>query len=241
MSVETDVNDPAGADGDRRLAREVAQRVFAAEFGPSTLEFKEGGERSPSYVVTPLGARVNRLLVVGVLTSKENVGQGGDMWRAQIHDPTGTFNVYAGQYQPEAAAALAEIKPPAVVAVVGKSRTYSPEGGVVYTSIRPESIRVVDVGERDRWIVETAKHTLHRIGAVREAKRAGGAPSAKTLEDLGYAPDLADGVVRALGHYTEGDEVRRIATAVKDALETVLPGASNAMAAGFAPATSYAP
>ena len=33
MSVETDVNDPAGADGDRRLAREVAQRVFAAEFG----------------------------------------------------------------------------------------------------------------------------------------------------------------------------------------------------------------
>ena len=105
------------------MNREVAWRLFAGEYNDSNLEAGGGGDRAPTYVVTPLGARVNRLFVVGVLTDVENVGTDGQpMWRARITDPTGTFHVYAGQYQPEAAAKLAKIKPPAFAAVAGKSR-----------------------------------------------------------------------------------------------------------------------
>ena len=92
------------------MNRETAWRVFAGEYNDSTLEASDGGERSPTYVVTPLGARINRLFVVGVLTDIENVGtEQGPMWRARITDPTGTFHVYAGQFQPTAAATIAGV------------------------------------------------------------------------------------------------------------------------------------
>src|SRR5256885_6338975 len=101
-----------------------------------------GGERAPSYVVTPLGAKVNRVFVVGVITDVENVGTDiQPMWRARVSDPTGTFRIYAGQYQPEAAATLSKLKPPVFGAIVGKSRVYSPEAGSVFTSIRPQRIK----------------------------------------------------------------------------------------------------
>lgn len=232
---------PGPADGEGRVARETAQRVFAAEYNAANLEYKEAGERSPSYVVTPLGARVNRLFVVGVLTANERIGQAQDMWRAQIMDPTGTFNVYAGQYQPEAASALAEIRPPALVAVVGKSRAYAPESGVVYTSIRPETIKIVNVAERDRWVLETAKHTLARLDAMREAKKLD-KPSVAALEELGYTKEIAEGTLRALEHY-KGAELEKYAQSAKDALAALLgPGAKDVLATpAFATAASKAP
>jgi len=125
--------------------REVAWRLFASEYNDANLEMDGGGDRAPSYIVTPLGAKVNRVFVVGVITDVENVGTDiQPMWRARVSDPTGTFRIYAGQYQPEAAATLSKLKPPVFGAIVGKSRVYSPEAGSVFTSIRPERIKAVD-------------------------------------------------------------------------------------------------
>lgn len=217
--------------GEGRPQRELAHRLFAAEFNRSTHEFKEGGERSPSYLVTPFGARVNRLLVVGVLTHVEQVGSTGDMWKAQIMDPTGVFNVYAGQYQPEAASALSEIKPPAVVAVVGKTRVYSPEEGVTYTSIRPEKITTVDVAERDRWILDAARQSMKRLDAMREAGKLEVA-TVDSVRDLGYPEDVADGVARAIGHYGSPN-LEEFASVIRDALEFVVPGTAPREAPDF--------
>src|SRR2546427_5052475 len=131
--------------------REVAWRLFASEYNDANLEMDGGGDRAPSYIVTPLGAKVNRVFVVGVITDVENVGSDiQPMWRARVSDPTGTFHIYAGQYQPEAAATLSKLKPPVFGAIVGKSRIYSPEAGTVVTSDRPERIKSVDdAGRRD--------------------------------------------------------------------------------------------
>src|SRR5437879_8238384 len=116
--------------GGIRVIREVAWRLFASEYNDANLETEGTGERPPSYIVTPLGAKVNRVFVVGVITDVENVGTDGQpMWRARVSDPTGTFHVYAGQYQPEAAATLSKLKPPVFGAIVGKSRIYSPQPG----------------------------------------------------------------------------------------------------------------
>ena len=54
--------------------REVAWRVFAGELNNSSLPEKDDGEFSPSYLITPLGARINRVYIVGVITDLENVG-----------------------------------------------------------------------------------------------------------------------------------------------------------------------
>ncbi|AXR76489.1 RPA family protein [Natrarchaeobaculum sulfurireducens] len=148
------------------LTREVARRVFASEFNDSTYTFKESDdERAPNYALLPTGDRANRVFFVGTLTETEDVGEDSEYWRGRVVDPTGTFFVYAGQYQPEAASILRDTEPPAYVAVVGKPRTYETEDGTVNVSVRPESIAVVDAATRDRWVVETAERTLDRIEA----------------------------------------------------------------------------
>ena len=151
-------------------SREVARRAFAAEFNDASYTFRESDdERAPIYLLLPTGERANRVFVVGTLTEKENIGEESEYWRGRVVGPTGTFFAYAGQYQPEAAATLREIEPPAYVAIVGKPRTYEPEDGDgVLVSIQPESVSVVDANTRDRWVVETAERTLDRIEAFDE-------------------------------------------------------------------------
>ncbi|ADJ15267.1 hypothetical protein [Halalkalicoccus jeotgali] len=144
--------------------REIAHRLFACEFDAASLEYADSDEeRAPKYVITPSGARVNRLFVVGVLTEVERVNE--EVVRARVVDPTGAFVVYAGQYQPDALAFLERADPPMFVAVTGKANTFQPEDSDrVYTSVRPESIAEVDAETRDRWTVQAAEHTLGRVG-----------------------------------------------------------------------------
>ncbi|NPE29949.1 RPA family protein [Methanococcoides sp. SA1] len=144
--------------------REVSRRVFAQEFRESNLTFKDGDDQySPQYLLTPTGAKVNRLFIVGTLIEKEDIGTDSEYWRGRVSDPTGSFMIYAGQYQPEAAQALAECETPAFVAIVGKPSTYTTAEGTVLTSVRPESISIVDVTTRDLWVEDTARRTLERV------------------------------------------------------------------------------
>ncbi len=204
------------------MMREVAWRLFAGEYNDATLEVEGTGERAPSYVITPLGAKVNRIFVVGVITDVENVGTDMQpMWRARVSDPTGTFHVYAGQYQPEAAAALSKLKPPVFGAIVGKSRVYSPEPGTVYTSVRPEVIKAVDERVRDFWILEACRSLRKRLDAMSEAQKMD--PLTKeALAQVGVKQALADGIVQATGHYGKAD-LSRYTAMLAEALRYLLP------------------
>ena len=147
-----------------QYSREVAHRVFAQEFRDSDLSFKDSNDQySPQYLLTPTGAKINRMFIVGTLTEKEDIGTDAEYWRARVVDPTGTFLIYAGQYQPEAARAIAEAEAPVYLAIVGKPSTFQTEDGTVLTSVRPESVHVVDEATRERWVAETAQRTIERI------------------------------------------------------------------------------
>ncbi|MWG34576.1 RPA family protein [Halomarina oriensis] len=147
--------------------REVARRVFATEFNDAQYTFKESDEeRAPVYALLPTGERANRVFVVGTLTETEDVGSDSEYWQGRVVDPSGTFFMYAGQYQPEAASFLREAEPPVYVAVAGKPRTFETDDGEINVSLRPESVTAVDADTRDRWVVETATRTLERIQAV---------------------------------------------------------------------------
>jgi RPA family protein len=149
--------------------REVARRLYAKELQESTLFYKEHDDAyAPQYLLTPTGAKCNRVFVVGTLTEKENVGVDADYWRARIADPTGVFPIYAGQYQQQAVTQLSSIEVPSFVAVVGKLNVFQAEEGPVKVSIRPEFINVVDAEIRDRWVLETAKKTLKRIETLKQ-------------------------------------------------------------------------
>jgi len=147
--------------------REAARRIFAQELKDSNLTSRdESDQYAPQYVLTPTGAKVNRIFLVGTLIEKEDIGTDSEYWRGRVSDPTGSFLIYAGQYQPEAAQFLSECELPAFVAVVGKTSTYTTDDGNVLTSIRPESIQQVDELTRNLWVLDTAKQTLERIETV---------------------------------------------------------------------------
>lgn len=203
------------------MRREAAWRVFAGEYNDATFEIKGEGEKTPSYVVTPLGAKINRLFVIGVLTDVENVSEGGEFLRAHISDPTGVFTLYSGQFQQDATDQLLNIEVPAFVAVVGKVRTYEPEDGALYVSIRPEVVREVDAEARDRWIVETCMQTKHRIEAVIETLKMN-QPNVYDLRKVGYSRGLSEGLVASLRHYGSVDVGKYIAI-VRESLQYIMP------------------
>ena len=186
-----------------RPGREVAYRIFAAEFDDASLSHADSDEeRAPNYVISPTGARLNRVFVVGTLTEVTDVNE--EMVRARVVDPTGAVVIYAGQYQPDALAFLEAAEPPAFVAVTGKARTFEPDDGDrVYTSIRPETLSTVDAETSQRWVVEAAERTLERIGTYASAATL--EIDVEELEDVlranGVAPGLAAGIPLAMTHY----------------------------------------
>ncbi len=197
--------------------REVAHRVFASEFDDATHAFTRGDEeRSPKYVVSPTGALMNRVFVVGVLTEVEAVNE--ETVRGRIADPTGVFVVYASQYQPDARATLQELSPPSFVAVTGKANTFVPDGADrTYTSVRPEAVAAVDAATRDHWAVTTAERTIERIGRMARV----------LVEDA----DGDDGIARArreydpspaylAGLYSQCLEILEVVTGERDRVET---------------------
>ncbi|WP_128905355.1 hypothetical protein [Halorubrum amylolyticum] len=219
-------------------AREVAHRVFATEFDDASLSYSESDEeRAPNYVVTPTGARVNRLFVAGVLTEVERVND--ETRRGRVVDPSGAFVTYAGQYQPEAQTFLERAEPPAFVALTGKARTFQPEDSDrVFTSVRPESLNAVDADTRDRWVVSAAEATFDRLAVFATALDSDlrGEELRAALESGGAPASLAAGIPKAIAHYDTStayvEALRRLAV---DALELIAGDRDGVRALDIAP------
>jgi len=205
------------------MKREHAWRVFAMEYNDAMVSMKGEGKMSPSYVITPLGSKVNRLFFVGVLTDIEVMAEDGSFVRAHVSDPTGVFTLFSGQFQPEMTERLQTFDIPSFVAVTGKSRSYQPEDGdTMYASVKPEEIVEVNASLRDQWILETIVQTKDRIEAVKECLSMEKA-TADELEKLGFIKPVAEGVALA---YEEYDRlmVEKYAQMLQDAVDYVSMG-----------------
>lgn len=204
-------------------ARETAWRVFASELNSSTLEIRATEEKMPSYVVSPLGAKMNRVLVAGVMTEKENIGTPDEpMWKARIQDVTGNYYVNVGRYQPEASAAMADLDAPCFVAAVGRVRTYTTDDQRVFVSVRPEHIIKIDEQTRKEWLLETASSTWRRL---KNAKTVIGMPDAKVpdLLAMGMTEAEAEGLLYALDNYGQMPDSALYLRTIQNALRMLLP------------------
>jgi RPA family protein len=202
--------------------REPAFRMFASEYNVSNLETKGEEEYSPSYLITPMGAQVNRVYFVGVLTEKENIGSEAEpLWRARVKDPTGTFYLSAGSYQPEASLAIRELDPPSLVAVVGKIRTFQTDEGGFYVSVRPERVTPVSKEQRDYWILQSAEQTKARLEQYKKAVELEELTEESLVEKGGMDPHEARGIVEAISHYGVVD-IQNYKEAISEGLSFIL-------------------
>ena len=189
------------------FSREVARRIFAEELKSSNYSFRDGEDQhqyAPSYLLTPTGAKCNRVFVVGTLTEKDDIGGDTEYWRGRVVDPTGSILIYAGQYQPEAAQILANMEAPSFVAVVGKPNLYQTDDGNIIISLRAESIQRVDENTRNQWIIDTARRTLERLGAMKNARPVPESSDFTTADNVPASMSSstpAQDADRALQHY----------------------------------------
>ena len=204
-------------------ARETAWRVFATELNSTTLEIKATEEKQPSYIVTPLGAKINRVLIAGVMTEKENIGSEEEpMWKARIQDVSGSFYINVGRFQPEASAAIADIEIPSFVAAVGRVRTYTTDDQRVFVSVRPEHIVPIDESVRNEWILETAKSTWKRLKDTKKVLGMGDATEQDLIKS-GMSPTEAFGITYALDNYGQMPDSTLYLKTIQAALRMLLP------------------
>ncbi|MDR0523820.1 MAG: glycerol dehydrogenase [Candidatus Methanoplasma sp.] len=206
-------------------ARETAWRLFSSELNGATYEIKAATEKAPSYIVTRLGAMVNRVLMAGVLTEKESVGsQDEPMWRGRVQDLAGGsfFINVGGRYQPEAAIAMDSLEPPAFVAVVGKVRSYTTDDGRVFVSVRPERIIKITEEVRAQWALDAAKSTWGRMLAMRKAAALGDGATEEALAKAGMPQREAQGIATALAQYGPPASAPHLKS-IQTALRMVLP------------------
>lgn len=213
------------------LKREVAKRVFAREFEAcreleksSRSDPEAADSKTPNLLISPLGLILNRVFVVGVVTELDNIGTQSEMWKARIVDPTGAFTVYAGQYQPEASIFFSTVQVPAFIALTGKARTYKPEPGSVFVSIRAEEVNVVDEEIRNRWAVDTAEQTVERLEAFSDALTSGyhGEILREYLLEKGVSSEFAEGISIALEwERSPGEFAKLLRASIWESLKTL--------------------
>ena len=196
-------------DGGRR-ARQSAVRIFAQEYSEASLIERGVGEYDPSFVITKLGAKVNRCLVCGGLERMERRdGDSGPFYRGQVRDPSGTHYFDVAPFQPElhpdAEELLArfETGDSVLVSIVGRQKSNESEDGGIFTSIRAESFTEIDLEAYKSWLVEAADATLRRLEAY--ASSQGAELTEEGLRVVGVPNDLVSGMVKSREHYSEFD------------------------------------
>ncbi len=194
----------------RRFVRQSAVRLFAQEYRDASLTEEGSGEYDPSFVITKIGAKINRALVCGVIDRMERrEGDSGPNYSGHVRDPTGSYLFSVASFQPELHPDFEELLARFesgdrfILALVGKARWFETEDGGMFTSLRAEEFTVIDRECYTNWLVETAEATLRRIDAHSTALEADLTPAA--LEAAGVPRDLVEGLILARGHYGDFD------------------------------------
>lgn len=196
----------------RRARRQPAWHMLASEFGDSTLHQQGSGEFDPLFVITKLGAKVNRLVVAGLLERLEprETSNGATLWQGQLRDPSGLHYFSVGDYAPESMRELTvqlssriDDGETVMLIMTAKARYFQSEEGAVYTSLRPEEAAVITRSNYREWLVKAAEGMLNRIDA--HEKSSSLEKNMQSLSSAGIAENLREGILLANEHYGDVD------------------------------------
>jgi uncharacterized protein len=217
--------------------REPAWRVTARELESALEEERGEGERATTYLLSPFGARMSRVVVAGTLSPAEPIGRDETQpfWRARLTDPTGAVAVTAGSFQPRAMAQLRAATAPRSAIVVGKVHLYRGRDGVGFVSVRAEGIRAVAETEERAVLADIVRQTLDRLDLVERLEKDRSVADA-TLAGDGRPGPWVRAARAALQRYPNVDRpqfrrelaaaVRRVAGASGPVASTLPPSAA---------------
>ena len=196
----------------RSVKRQSALHMFASEYGESTLSEKGSGEFDPSFVITKLGSRVNRVIVAGLLERIEgrDVANGSIIYQGQLRDPSGINYFSVGDYVSDSVkemtiqlSARLESGEPILVLMVAKTRLYQTEEGAIYTSLRPEEMCIIDAPRYASWLAKTSQSLMHRMSIYITSLDFDANVEALSKSDM--SEDQILGLIASRNHYGDID------------------------------------
>ena len=186
--------------------------MLASEFGESTLNEKGSGEFDPTFVITKLGAKVNRVVVSGLVERLElrETSNGSQMYQGQLRDPSGLHYFSVGEYASDSMREFVvqlldkvDSGEPILLSMTAKARWYQTDEGAVYTSLRPEEAAIVSRDRYASWLVRACAATLDRLDQHQKSLNC--EPTKEAMLSAGIRPELVDGLVAAKAHYGQID------------------------------------
>jgi len=196
----------------RSIKRQPALHMFASEYGESTLSEKGSGEFDPSFVVTKIGSRVNRVIVAGLLERIEgrDVANGSVIYQGQLRDPSGINYFSVGDYVSDSVKELTiqlssrlESGEPILVLMIAKTRLYQTDEGAIYTSLRPEEMCVIDAQRYALWLAKTSQSLMVRMSTYMSSLDYDSNAESLAKSDLSEQQIL--GLVASRNHYGDVD------------------------------------
>ena len=196
----------------RSIKRQPAVHMFASEYGESTLSEKGSGEFDPSFVVTKIGSRVNRVVVAGLLERIEgrDVANGSVIYQGQLRDPSGINYFSVGDYVSDSVKDLTiqlssrlESGEPILVLMIAKTRLFQTDEGAIYTSLRPEEMCVVDTQRYASWLAKTSQSLMERMSIYLSSLDYDSNAESMAKSDLSEQQVL--GLVASRNHYGDVD------------------------------------
>ena len=196
----------------RQIQRQPDWIMLASEFGESTLNEKGSGEFDPTFVITKLGAKVNRVTVSGLVERLElrETSNGSQMYQGQLRDPSGLHYFSVGEYASESMREFivqlldkVESGEPILLSMTAKARWYQTDEGAVYTSLRPEEAAIVSRDRYASWLVRACAATLSRLDQHQKSLNC--EPTKEAMLSEGISPEMVDGLLAAQPHYGQID------------------------------------
>ena len=211
-----------------RYKRQETYRIFASEFSGSSLTEQKSEEYAPAFIISKIGAKVNRALVCGVVENIERRdGDNGSSYNFTIRDPTGAIRLNIAPFQPELHPTAEEMLSKFdsgerfLILFVGKSRWFESEDGGVFTSLRVEECCVIEKQRYLSWLTSTADATLRRIDTYNKALEVGLDEGEMRAAEI--PEDLILGIISARNHYQKVD-TEEIRLGVLKAISMVMKG-----------------
>ena len=218
-----------------RAKRHPAIRILAQEYSESTLKQQGSGDFDPAFIITKLGAKVNRLVAMGLLELMERrESSSGLFWTGRIRDPTGlhffsirTFQPEELQIQADELLARFQQEEPVLIMMVAKSSMRQGDDGSIFTGLRPEEIVIINSQQYANLLVEASDATLKRIEAYRNSSSL--EHDISSYKKAGIPSNLIEGILLSREHYGEIDSeyhklnvLRSLAIAEGDTTQTEL-------------------
>lgn len=183
--------------------REVSNWIFALELRDSKVtEKNEEWANAKPIVITPLGTRVRRVLINGIISQKSVQDE---MAKLTISDGTGNFylSAFNNDFNRPGKDELNEFQINDSVLVMGRLNSFGNEDKI-YFSISPELIQKSDDILQKFWSSRARYIAIRKIYAIREAGK-DPESSRESLMNQGYSLYEADCALRSLKNYPDYD------------------------------------